>query len=98
MILAFVLLAAALLWRLSPEQKAAPAAPTATAQLKIDPNLGGKPTPVPQERPASFSEVAGAWARGEISAREGARRLNVSHTTFLRWSKETNPTVEKSEE
>ena len=52
----------------------------------------------PQERPASFSEVAGAWARGEISAREGARRLKVSHTTFLRWSKETNPTVEKREE
>ena len=52
----------------------------------------------PQERPASFSEVAGAWERGEISAREGARRLKVSHTTFLRWSKETNPTVEKREE
>lgn len=47
--LAFALLAAALLWRLSPEQEAAPAAPTATARLKIDPNLGGKPTPVPQE-------------------------------------------------
>ena len=52
----------------------------------------------PHERPASFSEVAGAWERGEISAREGARRLKVSHTTFLRWSKETNPTVEKREE
>ena len=52
----------------------------------------------PQERPASFSEVAGAWERGEISAREGARRLKVSHTTFLRWSKETNPTVEKREQ
>ena len=52
----------------------------------------------PQERPASFSEVAGAWERGEISARESARRLNVSHTTFLRWSKETNPTVEKREQ
>ena len=52
---------------------------------------------MPQERSASFSEVASAWERGEISAREGARRLNVSHTTFLRWSKETNPTVEKRE-
>ena len=52
----------------------------------------------PQERPASFSEVAGAWTRGEISAREGARRLKVSHTTFLRWSKETNQIVEKREQ
>lgn len=52
----------------------------------------------PRKRPASFPEVAGAWARGEISAREAARRLKVSHTTFLRWSRETNPTVEKREE
>ena len=47
--LAFALLAAALLWHFLPKREAAPAAPTATAQLKIDPNLGGKPTPVPQE-------------------------------------------------
>ena len=33
----------------------------------------------PQERPASFSEVAGAWARGEISAREGAPPEGFPH-------------------
>lgn len=51
----------------------------------------------PQERPACFSEVVSAWTRGEISAREAARRLSISHTTFLRWSREASQEVDKRE-
>ena len=40
----------------------------------------------PLERPESFSEVRLAWQKKEISAREAARRLGVSHKTFLRWT------------
>jgi len=39
----------------------------------------------PIERPAMFKEVKEAWERGEISAREAARRLGVSRTTFTAW-------------
>jgi len=37
------------------------------------------------EKPAEFQELRRQWMRGELSAREGARRLNISHNTFLRW-------------
>ena len=36
-------------------------------------------------RPEGFQACLEAWQRGEISAREAARRLNVAHKTFLRW-------------
>ncbi|MCL2386561.1 MAG: recombinase family protein [Defluviitaleaceae bacterium] len=42
----------------------------------------------PIERPAIFEEVKEAWERGEISAREAARRLGVSRATFTTWAKE----------
>ena len=42
----------------------------------------------PIERPRSFDEVKSAWQKHEISAREAARRLNVCHKTFLRWTRE----------
>jgi len=38
------------------------------------------------ERPPCFQEIKKAWERREISAREAARRLNISHKTFLEWS------------
>ncbi|MCL2217771.1 MAG: recombinase family protein [Defluviitaleaceae bacterium] len=39
----------------------------------------------PKNRPAEFGELLQAWERGQISAREAARRLDVSHPTFLKW-------------
>lgn len=35
--------------------------------------------------PDGFEEVFELWEAGLISEREGARRLNVHHTTFSRW-------------
>jgi predicted DNA-binding protein (UPF0251 family) len=39
-------------------------------------------------RPPEFEEVRLQWAQGDISAREAAKHLNISHDTFLRWSRE----------
>lgn len=36
------------------------------------------------ERPQGFKEQADLWMQGAISAREAARRLGISHQTFLR--------------
>lgn len=41
--------------------------------------------PKPMERPSNYESCRQAWERGEISAREAARRLDISHRTFLRW-------------
>lgn len=41
-------------------------------------------------RPPEFDELCRLWEQGEISAREAAKRINVSHSTFLKWSKEKN--------
>ncbi len=49
--------------------------------------FGRPPLPPPEDLPA----VREAWENREISAREGARRLKVSHKTFLRWVNERNP-------
>ena len=53
---------------------------------------GVKFGPKPKEKPADFAKCAAMWERGEISAREGARRLGIDHKTFQRWC------VERSEE
>lgn len=37
------------------------------------------------EKPENFPDVRLAWQKKEISAREAAQRLGVSHKTFLRW-------------
>ena len=42
----------------------------------------------PMLRPPEFEELRCRWNRKEISARAAARQLNISHNTFLRWSKE----------
>lgn len=36
--------------------------------------------------PMNFEEVYNLWKAGEISQREGGRRLNVHHTVFARWA------------
>lgn len=35
--------------------------------------------------PEDFEEIYKLWENGEISMREGGRRLNAHHTTFARW-------------
>lgn len=44
--------------------------------------------PPPKIKPDNFKEYLFAWKRGEISAREAARQLNIAHKTFLRWAEE----------
>ena len=46
--------------------------------------FGRKPMP----RPNGYEETKKLWQDGEISAREAARRLNISHRTFLLWGKD----------
>lgn len=48
---------------------------------------GVKFGPKPMERPENYEDCRNAWQRGEISAREAARRLHVSHKTFLKWAR-----------
>lgn len=48
--------------------------------------FGRKPTEKPQE----FFELKTKWSSGDISAREAARILKITHQTFLRWANEKN--------
>ena len=45
----------------------------------------------PMARPEGSEECLQAYKNGEISAREAARRLHISHATFLKWAKESEP-------
>jgi len=47
-------------------------------------HLGRKP----MVRTDAFRAVYAEWASGTISARTAAKKLNETHPTFLRWSKE----------
>ena len=40
----------------------------------------------PMERPEAYPRIQERWKRGEISARQAARELGVSHRTFLLWT------------
>ena len=42
-----------------------------------------------KEKPVAFDACLQAWQRGEMSAREAARQLNIAHKTFLRWANVT---------
>ena len=46
--------------------------------------FGVKPMTKPPEYELFFEQ----WKRGEISARNAARELKVSHPTFLKWARE----------
>ena len=48
--------------------------------------FGREPIPIPSE----FDGYAEQWAKGYISARSAAMKLNVSTNTFLRWLKKQN--------
>lgn len=41
----------------------------------------------PKQRPDIYEAVKSKWEKGELSAREAARQLNVTHSTFLRWTR-----------
>lgn len=45
--------------------------------------FGRAAMPIPEE----FYPLATAWADGKISARYAGRQLNVSHITFIKWTK-----------
>lgn len=40
------------------------------------------------ERPVQFDSLREQWSRRDISAREAARLLGITHSTFLRWARE----------
>lgn len=46
--------------------------------------FGREPLPKPDE----YEQVYQAWCNKDISARRAAALLNVSHSTFLKWTKE----------
>ena len=43
----------------------------------------------PLIRPENFDLMRHQWENGHISAREAARKLNITHSTFLKWARET---------
>ena len=42
----------------------------------------------PMKRPDVFFEIKELWERNNISARKAAKRLGITHRTFLRWVSE----------
>ena len=44
----------------------------------------------PREKPPEYGSLKELWVRGEISAGEAARRLGITHRTFLSWVNTTN--------
>ncbi len=42
----------------------------------------------PEERTEEFFRLSEKWKKNEISARDAAKRLGISHSTFIRWSRE----------
>lgn len=43
---------------------------------------------MPIVRPNVYPVLLNDWQKGRISAREAARRLGITHRTFLKWAKE----------
>ena len=43
----------------------------------------------PMKRPSDYEKVCSEWKQGNLSAREAARKLNISPQTFLNWTKKT---------
>lgn len=52
----------------------------------------------PKSKPAEFKQLAESWRKGSISARAAARRMGISHTTFLRWERELMPLSDQNDE
>ena len=49
----------------------------------------------PKERPPEFESICQEWRDGNITARNAAERLGVTHKTFIKWAS-TTTSVEKS--
>ena len=43
----------------------------------------------PKKRPSGYEQICMDWQAGRTSARDAAMKLGISHTTFLRWAKES---------
>lgn len=56
--------------------------------VKTAQNNGSRLGRKPKDIPDNFSELYEAFINGRTSSREAAARLDVSHTTFLRWGKQ----------
>ena len=41
----------------------------------------------PMQRPEEFDLLRIKWEQNQISSRQAAKILNISHTTFIRWAK-----------
>ena len=50
----------------------------------------------PMERPSGYDAVCASWKRGEISAREAGRKLNITYKTFLRWARKEADNLDKA--
>ena len=46
----------------------------------------------PMQRPKNFLSLQQQWEHGEISARQAAEQLKITHRTFLLWAKEKTDT------
>ena len=46
----------------------------------------------PMEPPAQFERYRVLWEQGEISARNAATKLGITHKTFLKWARQENQT------
>lgn len=44
----------------------------------------------PMERPVEYEQVKALWKKQELSARAAAKRLGITHGTFLRWINQDN--------
>lgn len=42
-----------------------------------------------EPKPENYPEILTCWEKGEISARNAALQLNVTHRTFLKWANES---------
>lgn len=51
--------------------------------------------PKPKEQPENYQSCFVAWQRGELSAREAGKQLGISHTTFLRWTQNSECMISK---
>lgn len=40
-----------------------------------------------KKKPPQFVSLREKWLRGEISARESGRILNITHNTFIKWAR-----------
>lgn len=61
---------------------------TRSARNSAGSKSGLNPGRKPMQLPANFSEVYDDYCNGRLNSREAGEALNVSHTTFLRWTRE----------